>query len=263
MAEARRGRTSTPRVRLLAAPRIPAAIAKLVVPAGPGLPPQHVAAQAVAVAETVRVRVRDRLVTASASGRIDRMLDAIDAAGTESLALFEDALRAELVANLGHRAEMDGVQCRRGCAFCCHVNVDITPLEAIRLARHERAAGRRATPGRQDTVAPRNAPCPLLKDGACTVYDIRPFACRSLFSPDARACEAGFTGAATTVVPSLDWPRYLSCGYVTGEIAALDDLGLASHLVELRGALALLLGDAQALARWLNGADVFPRRQLR
>jgi hypothetical protein len=257
MATARRSGTTTPRVRLLRSPRGLGAITKLAVPAGPGLPSPQGAARALAIAETVRVQVRKRIVGASATGRIDRMLDAIDAASADCVSLFEDALQAALVANLGQRAEMDRVECRRGCAFCCHVDVAVTPLEAIRLARHERAAGRRETA--PATPSPRPAPCPLLKDGACTVYDMRPFACRSLFSPDASACEAGFASTAPALVPSLDWPRFLACGYITGEIAALDDLGLASHLVELRGALALLLADPQALPRWLNGADIFQR----
>jgi len=257
MGDARRRRLAGSPFRRLAAPRTLRDLTKLVVPAGPGMPNQGVARDALAVAETVRRRVRDALVRGSASGEIPDAVAAIDAVGAQCKTLFEDAVAATLAASAAHRAEMETVQCRRGCAFCCHVAVDVTPLEAIRLAEHQRAAGL----GPPAAAAARHAPCPLLADGSCTAYAIRPFACRSLFSPDARACETGFMTVATVFVPSLDWPRFIACGYITGEVAALDDLGLASHLVELRQALTLLLGDATTLPRWLNREDVFPRRR--
>ena len=256
MGDARRRRLAGTGVPRFAAPRTPRGLAKLVVPAGPGVPPREVGLEALALAETVRGRVRAHLVRAAASGRVADLLAGIETAGEECKTLFEDALAATLAASPAQRADMERVQCRRGCAFCCHVDVDVTPLEAIRLAEHQRAAGL----GPPSVAAARYAPCPLLADGACTAYAMRPFACRSLFSPDAKACETGFTTAATVFVPSLDWPRFIACGYITGDIAALDDLGLASHLVELRQALALLLGDPTALPRWLNRQDVFPRR---
>jgi hypothetical protein len=241
---------------LLVAPAAPRPLTKLMVPAGPGVPPRELALAALAIAETVRVRVREHLVRASAAGNADALLAAIDGVGAECKALYEDALASALAANAAHRADMAGIACRRGCAFCCHVDVTVTPLEAIRLARHEQAAGRAHPLGASGA---RHAPCPLLAAGECTVYAVRPFACRSLFSPDAKACEAGFAGTDEVFVPSLEWPRFLASGYITGEVAALDDLRLASHLVELRRALALLLADPTALPRWLGREDVFGR----
>jgi hypothetical protein len=241
---------------------MPMPLGKLVIPAGIGRPTPEVAAHALAVAEQVRVRTREKLLAGSAGGTLQAMFAAIEAAGARAVETFEDALSERLAADAGARGEMASVQCRRGCAFCCHVDVVVTPLEAIRVAgamqqgtladRRSLAQGPRA----------RNAPCPLLIDSACSAYAMRPFACRSLFSPDVSACEAGFAaegaGGAPVFVPSLHWPRLLAAGTITGEGAALDDLGLASHLVELRGALAL--ADEANIVRWLNGADVFPRR---
>jgi Putative zinc- or iron-chelating domain len=251
MGEARRVRAAGMRFRPFTMPRAPSALTRLVIPAGAPPPSDEAALEAVAVAETVRERVRAHLLHAAATGRVDRMRHAIDAACAECVAQFEAALQSSLVANLAHRAAMDRVQCRRGCAFCCYVEVAVTPLEAIRLAG-------RARPATPASASSHRAPCPLLADGACSVYERRPFACRSIFSEDAHACAAGYEGAGDAPIPSLHWPRFLSCGYVSGAIAALDDLGLASHLVRLRSALAVLDGDPTALVRWLNGADVFP-----
>ncbi len=254
MGEAKRRKATALRLRALAAPVALRPITKLAVPAGASLPPRALALHAITIAETVRTIVRERLLDASAACDIDRMRTAIDDAGNQCLTLYEDEMQAALVANSGHRAEMNQVQCRRGCAFCCYVDVVVTPLEAIRLAR-------RGTVRAPAAVAGPRQPCPLLEDGACSVYAARPLACRAIFSTDAGQCEAGYLGVADAAVPSLDWPRHLAGGYITGTIAALDDLGLASHLVDLRAALALIEGDATALVRWLNGEDVFARRR--
>ena len=181
------------------------------------------------------------------------MWDAIDAVGTECAAAFSGAVVASAAADWGRGKEMANLACRRGCAFCCHVDVTVTPLEAIRLWRR---AGDAAPP---DSTA-RRAPCPMLVDNACSQYEARPYACRAVFSSDATACEAGYASDGVVAIPSLDWPRALASCYITGEIAALDDLKLASHMVELRRALKVLRGDAGAALRWLNGADIFPRR---
>ena len=256
MGEAKRGNITGTRLRRLREPSAPRALSKLVLPAGIALPSRDFANHAAAIAEEIRRRVRAQLVRGSAHGALAKLRDAIDAIGAASVAAFEDALRRAVADNAERGAEMAKIQCRRGCAFCCHVTVVVTPLEAIRLARRDASRGR--APAQAGDATVRFAPCPLLVDGACSVYDIRPFACRSLFSLDAARCEAGYGGAQEATVPSLDWPRLLSCGYITGQIAALDDLGLTSRLVELKPALALLTRDATALPRWLNGEDVFP-----
>ena len=253
MGEAKRRSATGATLRRLYPRTSPAAIGKLIVPAGPQLPSRETALEVRAIAENVRARVRAALVRGSAGGRIEQMLEAIDTIGAECVGLYEAALAQEAAENTARGAELAGVACRRGCAFCCYVDVDVTPLEAIRVAR-------RAASAEMTEVGARRAPCPLLVDGACSQYERRPFACRAVFSPDARRCEEGYSSANSLSVPSLDWPRHLAAGYITGEIAALDDLGLANHMVMLREAVAVLGADAGAVQKWLNGADVFPRR---
>src|SRR6185437_4809673 len=87
------------------------------------------------IAETVRGRVRAALVRASASSSLERMLDDIDTLGVECSAAFAETLAQAAAADRIRGTEIARVACRRGCAFCCHVDVDVTPLEAIRLAR--------------------------------------------------------------------------------------------------------------------------------
>jgi Fe-S-cluster containining protein len=64
---------------------------------------------------------------------------------------------------------------------CCHFKLtgrtpQLTRGEAIVAARALRAAGRKALPERDDGA------CPLLRaDGACLIYQDRPFGCRTHF----------------------------------------------------------------------------------
>ena len=253
MGEAKRRSAAGIRLRRLYSPSNLHTIAKLVIPAGTAPPQRERAVEALQIAESIRARVRTALARASEAGSLLRLWEAIDAVGIECAAAFSDAVTLSAAADWGRGKDMANLACRRGCAFCCHVDVTVTPLEAIRLWRR---AGDAAP---LDSIA-RRAPCPLLVDSACSEYEARPYACRAVFSPDAKACEDGYASDGIVAVPSLDWPRALASCYITGEIAALDDLKLASHMVELRRALHILRGDGEAALRWLNGADIFPRR---
>ncbi|MDQ7784469.1 MAG: hypothetical protein RDU20_16405 [Desulfomonilaceae bacterium] len=104
--------------------------------------------------------------------------------------------------------------CRAGCHDCCTRNVLCTTLEADLMVHYLETANRpdliervmdtlhermhrpsitlnelaayclrRQEPPEPETVLP-TAACPLLEDGICPVYDVRPFACRCLWSEE-------------------------------------------------------------------------------
>jgi hypothetical protein len=62
---------------------------------------------------------------------------------------------------------------------------------------------------------------------------------------------------ATEPNPSLITPRVLGSAFLTGEMAAMLDLGLAGNLLELTRAVAVLLTEPTSLARWIHGEDIF------
>lgn len=90
--------------------------------------------------------------------------------------------------------------CRRGCAHCCHLPVAITSAEAqvIGNAIGRAPAKLKDAPAVKDLAtelgfAERHrgaerrvlgTPCPFLQRGECTVYEQRPFACRTHLSLD-------------------------------------------------------------------------------
>jgi hypothetical protein len=269
------GSTGGPPWRLVLV-RQPKPIRELMVPStAAGVVTTDMLGYLVARAEETRETARQLLAGAAASGTRAAMNAAFRAIGDESFGALERQIEHHRAGVGGFAADLGGVQCRSGCAFCCYFNVEVTVFEALRIAA-EMAAG--AIPDRRAAIAataPKIAgltrdarratglPCALLADGACSAYAVRPLACRALLSLDRGACEAdfraGLAGAARPTVPSLSLPMLFGMAIFTGQVAAMNDFQLASHGVELTAALAMLDSDATVTDRWLAGEDVFPR----
>lgn len=107
------------------------------------------------------------------------------------------------------KREMRGQQidCARGCDWCCHQLVIVTNWDdgaaILRAARERmddeefsrfeanlRAQAKQIAAMSHEEAESKRWTCPLLKDRKCTVYDVRPVACRSVFSSDKRCCQA-------------------------------------------------------------------------
>ena len=245
------------------------AITHLMLPRGIRLPPAEGARYLRSVAEASRKLVRQSLIEASAGGRPAEVLVAIPGIGAGLVAVYEDQLAHQRRIDAAFEHSLAAVECRKGCSFCCRLRVTATPLEVIRIAAAMDPGRRSTVLATADAIAglderqrlARKLPCPLLLEGACSVYEIRPLTCRALLSRSASICERQFDAGAAPddpqVVPSPVTPRLLSAGLINGQIAALRDLGLASHPVELISALAELERDPNLFIRWLCREDVF------
>lgn len=69
--------------------------------------------------------------------------------------------------------------CARGCDLCCR---SLPHLPTVTRAEWERLAPRLSEAQKVrllEPVGPAPVVCPLLADGACTVYDVRPISCRT------------------------------------------------------------------------------------
>ena len=74
--------------------------------------------------------------------------------------------------------------CSQGCGSCCHIDVDVTEIEALYI---EKNSGHKVRPGRSRTNGhgDRKTPCCFLSSTQiCTIYECRPFACRTHFAFD-------------------------------------------------------------------------------
>jgi hypothetical protein len=160
--------------------------------------------------------------------------------------------------------------CRRGCAHCCHAFVSARAPEILFVktaipGRERAAAGAAvdaayAVTGMLDPVA-RGAiahACPMLRDGACTVYAARPMTCRMAVSQSAEICALAFApGAGPVHLPVPDHYPTLRRGYSIALAGALRKAGFPAWSYEYNAAMRLALARSDAEAAWLAGEDVF------
>ena len=103
------------------------------------------------------------------------------------------------------RDHLPALACRPGCAHCCYQAVGVSPPEVFAIHEHLlatrspaemeavatriRAADDRTRPLSPDDRQSPDLPCPFLDESRCTIYEVRPLACRGANSLDASACE--------------------------------------------------------------------------
>jgi hypothetical protein len=166
------------------------------------------------------------------------------------------------------------LSCDQGCSWCCYLRVRVTPLEIMYLVDHLRAC---LPPEELLTIRQRviradeitrgmdgihrlgaRIPCPMLMDGKCIAYPVRPFACRFYHSLDSTECKALIDRSDGMVTVSGVIVR-LNLGITAGLTEGLRTVGLQSHQIELNAGLRLLLDErASGLTdKWLTGEQAF------
>jgi hypothetical protein len=121
--------------------------------------------------------------------------------------------------------------CRRGCTSCCTVvgNVDVVTLEGLII--RERIEGmspdiragieKRLTENKMRYEQRLQSDCAFLDpDGACMIYDVRPFSCRQLYS--LRKCDSGG--------PLIHRQAVGIAQSTVREIQRLDNTGYSGHI---------------------------------
>ncbi len=175
------------------------------------------------------------------------------------------------------------VACRAGCDHCCHQVVGVTAPEAFAIVDHVRrtwslaevsALATRVAEAYQRSRGLSSAqrfspehPCPLLHAGKCSVYEVRPLACRGVNSlsaadcatrlrePEARAAFLARGSGGQSYLEPIRAFHAMSAGLQLGlsELYRLD-----MRPLDLTAALQLLLSGAKASeSDWLAGRTPF------
>lgn len=155
--------------------------------------------------------------------------------GQDALAIAREshaAIDKLLERDLEQNPPLENIRCARGCSHCCHGPVEIAAHEAALLIDVVRAAGRSLDEERlrrqsRHTVdtwreqPPVDRACVFLGgDGACTVYESRPDACRKLLVTSNPA----FCDAERAAVDRID--RWFSWEAEMMASAALEVFGV-------------------------------------
>ena len=137
----------------------------------------------------------------------------------------------------------EAIRCNKGCSHCCYGPVEIRAHEAVLLVEQLRDEGRSldlenlarqsrysVETWREQTAADQS--CVFLgHDGACTVYEMRPNACRKLLVvSDPRHCDIS-RGEYERIERRFCWEAEML------ESAALEVFGLQLMPLALRAAL--------------------------
>jgi Fe-S-cluster containining protein len=202
-----------------------------------------------------------------------------------AVVIARDSMTAaeRLIGVLLARAPAGAVACKAGCDHCCYQSVGVTPPEVLAIFDHlsrtlsddalERfaahvAEARARTRGLSsaERFSPEQ-PCVFLAAGHCTIYDIRPLACRGMNALDAGACEkrlrdpetraaflAGGRGGESFMEPIRAF-HAVSAGL---QIGAAELYGLDMRPLDLIGALDLLFhGPEEIPDAWIAGGSSF------
>jgi len=136
------------------------------------------------------------------------------------------------------------IHCKKGCNYCCHQAVFANSYElhylknfigvqfdtaAIRQIKEKAAIKNQVTSKLDEkTVLNYKSPCPLLKDGTCSVYAARPMACRIYLSTNVDTCIEFYKNPSNeeNYPALLEFPLMAGRTMNEGFIAALKAAGI-------------------------------------
>lgn len=165
--------------------------------------------------------------------------------------------------------------CHAGCDYCCYPPVAATVPEVANIVAFvetqlsseegERLRSR-VSAVKQETAhltgaqrASISLACPYLEQGRCSVYPVRPLACRGFNSYDESVCREVFEHPKEPPkVPSFTPLIASSQGMKEGMASGLLRRGLSTPVVDLVKASDKLFQELdETLEEWLRGQDVF------
>lgn len=135
-------------------------------------------AEALRQAEANSARINSKIDFTKFEAKFDRIAGLKIPAKAKTLQMWE--VGAEI-----SKAITPYVACKQGCSFCCNIATTITTTEAQIIGKH---VGRKPQVFTKRvnilTNIPKysGVPCPFLKEGRCSIYEVRPLACRIHFN---------------------------------------------------------------------------------
>jgi Fe-S-cluster containining protein len=171
---------------------------------------------------------------------------------------------------------VEPVACKVGCYYCCYYEVVLTPAEALflgnyvkqtysegaladlmnRIDRTLRLRDGRDVEERAKVL--HDTPCMFLASGKCSVYDVRPFACRTLHALDGRKCKEAVMARRRVVEFTGYTHRYYI--FQTAKAALrqfCEQMGCQTTELTIAKAMKQYLERPGCTMAWIRGGKVF------
>ena len=183
--------------------------------------------------------------------------------------------------------DIDEIACKNGCHWCCFKQVEVTPLEVFAITnylenKHDKfeiddlifrlAELDKITNGLSPLSRLKaTLPCAFLVDNSCSIYEIRPLACRGGNSIDADLCRR-HVEEMDNVEKEIElngnpyWihavPFKTMHALRDGLTAGIKKFQLGQEQLELTAATLIALKTKSSLEHWIRGADVFAEGRI-
>ena len=149
--------------------------------------------------------------------------------------------------------------CKRGCSWCCHQLIVMTNRDdgvaMLDFARRKLGASEfdevttkiREQASEIEAMTHEAAEtlrwtCPFLRNGDCSIYELRPVACRTVLSPEASCCKAMMRAKSYTDLTARQQAMATEIGECAMSLQIeINDRRKITGAVEMRTLLASLL----------------------
>lgn len=193
----------------------------------------------------------------------------------KTLELANNALGfASGLANEALKRNPEELACRKGCSYCCSLQVEASAPEIINVAMHiqreftddqkEQVVQAidqhvKATDGmsRQRRKVSR-VPCPLLRNSECSVYEVRPITCRIWHSFNVDDCQKDYENPQSKNVARVDeFVYWVGCEVNLGLHVALRGERLDHRVLDFVRGLRLVLENPSLADNWRQHPRAF------
>jgi Fe-S-cluster containining protein len=167
--------------------------------------------------------------------------------------------------------------CKKGCHWCCFLRVRVTPLEVLCILDHLQSS---LEPGELSTLRQRftetdavtrgmdgsqrigaKKACPFIADTECSIYPVRPIACRTFHSLEPSDCRESLDDDQRSIRIRLDL-SVISMGMLAGMKEGLGKVGRQTNLLELIAGMQIALSEPALMNKWLAGDPVFADAEI-
>jgi Fe-S-cluster containining protein len=168
------------------------------------------------------------------------------------------------------------IACCAGCYYCCYLKVDVQPGEIfliadfvrnrfpevrrIKILNKAKENWKKIEPLTSEQHLNAALPCPLLEEGKCSVYSVRPNACRQAHSMRAEPCKKFVENPETSeeFAELITNVKAATSIISLGTSIAFEKAGYDSQPYDLNAALIQALENPRAEKRWWDKKQAFP-----